>query len=60
MDVAGAHVKRLLSGAQVPAGRHVVDWRGRHDDGRPAAAGVYFIRLQAAGIERTEAVTLLK
>ena len=59
-DVAGALVRRLISGVQMPAGSHTVDWQGRHDDGRSMGAGVYLVRMRAAGIDQTKVVTLLK
>jgi len=59
-DAAGALVRRLITGAQMPAGNHTVDWQGRHDDGRSMAAGVYLVRMRAGGIDQTKAVTLLK
>ncbi|MBU0742027.1 hypothetical protein KJ554_06740 [bacterium] len=60
LDAAGALVRRLIAGARMPAGSHAVDWRGRHDNGRRVAAGVYLVRMRADGIEQTKAVTLLK
>ncbi len=40
-DVAGRKVKTLLQG-QLPAGTHSVTWNGDDDQGRHAAAGIYF------------------
>jgi flagellar hook assembly protein FlgD len=60
LDISGALVRRLISGVHMPAGNHTVDWQGRNNDGRPVAAGVYLVRMRAAGIEQTKAVTLLK
>ena len=60
LDVAGALVRRLVTGARMPAGNFAVDWQGRYDDGRKAAAGVYLVRLRAGEIVQTRAVTLLK
>ena len=60
LDVAGALVCRLVTGARMPAGNFAVDWQGRHDDGRKAPAGVYLVRLRANEFEQTQAVTLLK
>ena len=60
LDVAGALVRRLVTGAPMPAGHFAVDWQGRYDDGRKAAAGVYLVRLRAGEIEQAQAVTLLK
>jgi photosystem II stability/assembly factor-like uncharacterized protein len=47
-SAAGRRVRTLLDGSLDP-GSHEVRWRGRDDFGRPAAAGVYFFRLEADG-----------
>jgi len=49
-DTAGRLVRRLASGEQ-PAGEQHLFWDGRATSGRPASAGVYFVRLSAG--ERT-------
>ncbi len=43
-DVRGRLVSRLLQ-EEFPAGRHVVQWDGRDQAGRPLSPGIYFIRL---------------
>jgi hypothetical protein len=58
-DVAGRRVA-VLKDEVVPAGRHRVVWRGTTDSGRIAASGVYFCRLQAAGVIETRKMVLLK
>jgi hypothetical protein len=45
-DVTGRRVRTLFREPR-GAGRHVVAWDGRGDDGRPAAPGVYAMRLDA-------------
>lgn len=47
-DVSGRRV-RQLAGGPWPAGRHQAAWDGAQEGGRPAAPGVYFVRLQADG-----------
>ena len=47
-SVAGRRVATLLD-ADLPAGWHPVTWNGRDGSGRPVAAGVYPLRLTAAG-----------
>ncbi len=59
LDIRGRRV-RALAGAAFPAGRHSVAWNARADDGRPVAAGVYFVRLTGADVERTEKVTVVR
>jgi len=44
-DLRGRVVRRLLDGS-LAAGRHEVKWDGTDEGGRPAAAGVYLLRLR--------------
>src|SRR4030095_10482336 len=39
-----------LGSATLPAGRHTITWNGLASDGRPAGAGLYFLRVRRAGI----------
>jgi hypothetical protein len=45
-DVSGREVERLVDGVIDP-GRHVATWSGRNQAGRPAEAGLYFVRMIA-------------
>jgi flagellar hook assembly protein FlgD len=47
-DAQGRQVARLVDGAQ-QAGRHTAEWTGKSQNGRPAGAGVYLVRLAGAG-----------
>ena len=47
-DLAGRLVHTLAEGTRDP-GSHIERWDGRDRDGRPVGAGVYFVRLEAAG-----------
>jgi len=47
-DVAGRHVRRVAD-ARFVVGPHTITWDGRDDEGRSAAAGIYFARLSAGG-----------
>ena len=58
-DVAGRRVATLREGV-VPAGGHLVAWDGRDAAGRAVAGGVYFLRLDGDGVERTGKVTILR
>jgi hypothetical protein len=50
MDVAGRPVARLADGS-FEAGTHLLRWDGRRDcDGRAAPAGVYWLRVEVAGM----------
>ncbi len=58
-DVAGRRVREIEAGA-APAGPREAAWDGRDARGRALAAGVYFVRLETAGAERTRRVTVLR
>jgi cytochrome c peroxidase len=58
-DLLGRPVRRLAQGIY-PAGSHVFRWDGRDDDQRPAASGVYLVRLTVQGTRRTSRLTLLR
>jgi len=58
-DVEGRLVRALQAG-RLEAGTHAIDWDGRDEAGREAAAGVYLYRLTAGEYEATERMVLLK
>ena len=47
-DVGGREVRTLVAGA-VDAGEHAVAWDGADFSSRPAASGVYFVRMSVDG-----------
>jgi hypothetical protein len=51
-DLLGRRVRLLEQGAR-EAGAHAVAWDGLDDAGRPAAAGIYLVRLESAAGRRT-------
>lgn len=57
-DVTGRRVARLARG-RMPAGPHALTWSRRDDAGRRAPAGIYRVRLRAAGLERSTALVLM-
>ena len=61
MDAAGRHVARL-DDEPLGAGTHLLRWGGRRDrDGRPAPAGVYWLKVDAAGMtSRTARIVRLR
>ncbi|HKK72493.1 MAG TPA: FlgD immunoglobulin-like domain containing protein [Candidatus Krumholzibacteria bacterium] len=59
LDARGRRVRTLVDGVR-PAGSHQLVWRGRADDGRGVASGVYFVRLIADGRAQTQKMTLVK
>jgi hypothetical protein len=57
VDVRGRQVATILD-QDLPAGAHHATWSGRAGESR-AAAGIYFLRFEAPGIERVRKVVLL-
>ena len=57
-DMAGRRVRQLVSG-NLAAGEHTARWNGRSDAGARVPPGVYFYRLQAAGLSDTRRVIIL-
>jgi len=58
-NAAGQQVKTLVD-AEQPAGRHTAGWDGRDARGRRVAAGIYYCRLEAGGIQQTRALQYIK
>lgn len=58
-DLAGRRVATLLRD-ELAAGVRTVEWSGRDDAGRDAAAGVYFYRLEAGETVLSRKVVLLR
>jgi hypothetical protein len=58
-DVQGRLVRSLVNRVE-PAGIHEAAWEGRDNDGRPAASGIYFVRLAGEGQVATRKIVLLK
>ena len=58
-SVDGRRVTTLAHGVQ-DAGRYQVTWKGIDARGVELGAGMYFVRLEAAGIRRTRLVTLVR
>jgi len=58
-DLKGALVRTLLEEKR-SAGNHHIDWDGRDAQGRSVASGVYFYRLEALGMSRTQKGLLLR
>lgn len=57
-DVNGRRVATIIAGSG--SGRHEVLWDGRREDGRRAAPGVYFLRLDAGGARSTQRVVKVR
>ena len=58
-DVRGRLVRTLVDGP-CAAGTHPAHWDGRDAAGVPAAAGIYFLRLEAAGETKSGKLALLR
>jgi subtilisin family serine protease len=56
-DVQGRRVRQLVGDSR-PAGAHAAQWDGRADDGKRLASGIYFARLESAGLAATERIVL--
>ncbi|HMB71093.1 MAG TPA: MXAN_6640 family putative metalloprotease [bacterium] len=59
-DVRGRMVRRLVQGEVLTAGPHERVWNGVDEAGRPAAPGVYYVRLDAAQSGATNKMLLLR
>jgi len=57
VNVTGRRVATLVSAA-MPAGTYSARWNGKTSGGETAPVGLYFVRLRAAGMERTSRVIL--
>ncbi len=58
-DAAGRHVRTLAEGL-LPPGQHRVAWDGRDDEGRAAATGIYFVRLDAETMRAREKIVVIR
>jgi len=59
LDITGRHVATLASG-MLPAGVHDLTWNGTNDRGGRVAAGIYLVRVQGPGFDRTQRIVRLK
>jgi hypothetical protein len=58
-DVTGGRVRTLLAGEGRAAGTHTLAWDGRDGGGHRVAAGLYLVRLAAAGRTVTRRIVVL-
>ena len=58
-SVDGRRVRTLAQGVR-DAGRYDVAWNGTDDRGATVTSGVFFVRLEAAGLRRTRLITLVR
>ncbi|HEY2954828.1 MAG TPA: FlgD immunoglobulin-like domain containing protein [Candidatus Eisenbacteria bacterium] len=58
-DAAGRRVRTIYAGT-LPAGVARLAWDGRTDAGHPAASGLYFLRMNAAGKVRSQRLVMVR
>jgi photosystem II stability/assembly factor-like uncharacterized protein len=58
-DAAGRRVRNLHHGS-LESGRHALAWDGSDDAGRPASAGIYFLRAQAGDALRMQRIVRVR
>jgi len=58
-DVAGRRVRRLYHGTP-DEGLHEIVWNGRNDQGQPVSSGIYFYRLSAGEVMRTQRLVVVR
>jgi hypothetical protein len=58
-NLLGQKVKTITDGWQA-AGYYTVQWDGKNDHGKKAAAGIYLCRIKAAGRQETQKVAVIK
>ncbi|OPX25551.1 MAG: hypothetical protein B1H02_01205 [Candidatus Latescibacteria bacterium 4484_107] len=58
-DSLGRTIRTLTSGT-LPEGSYIATWDGLDDRGRPAASGVYLIRMEAGDFVRTRKIVLIR
>jgi hypothetical protein len=59
-DVTGRRIQSLFDGGTASAGSNTVIWRGTDDSGRRVRSGVYYVRLEADGVETSRPVTFVR
>jgi uncharacterized repeat protein (TIGR03806 family) len=59
-DVLGRRVRTLLANGHAPAGAHRATWDGSDQNGRAAASGLYFYRLQTTQHSQTRRMMLIR
>lgn len=50
----------VLADGSYPAGRHIVTWNGRDQDGNPVASGIYLYILETPSGRRSRKMTLIR
>ncbi|MEW5924000.1 MAG: S8 family serine peptidase [Candidatus Zixiibacteriota bacterium] len=58
-DILGRRVLTLLD-ETLPAGRHLVEWHGLDDNGKPVPSGIYLYNLKAGKYNQARKMVLIK
>ena len=58
-NIQGEQVRTAMQGLQDEGTHHFI-WRGEDDSGNPVPAGIYFCRVEAAGMMKTIRIVLMK
>jgi hypothetical protein len=58
-DTRGRRLRTLFQGDMLAGSERLLPWDGRDEEGRRAAAGVYFVRFEAPGVHLGRRVVLL-
>jgi len=59
-DAQGRLVRSLLNTSQVVPSQCSTNWDGRDENGRPAASGIYYYRLEVAGTNVSKRLVLVR
>jgi len=59
-DVTGRPIRTITDDVYLGAGDHTATWDGVDAEGRPAAAGLYIVHLDAEGITQSRRMVLLR
>lgn len=59
-DLSGRVVRTLLSASDRAAARYDLTWDGSDDVGQSVPAGLYIVRIEAAGLDRSQRVMLIR
>ncbi|MFM8559129.1 MAG: endonuclease [bacterium] len=59
-DVGGRLVRTLAADQSYAAGLHRLEWDGRDEAGAAADAGLFFVRLDAGGVTRTQRLVRMR
>ncbi|MFQ5753320.1 MAG: FlgD immunoglobulin-like domain containing protein, partial [bacterium] len=58
-NILGQLVTTLVDEMKLP-GRYTVTWNGRHDNGMPAASGLYLFKIKAGEFQKVMKMVLLQ